>query len=50
MIEECNQGSPYGEIDKGIVDEDGNKIGNDSDLRILILGVAKRFGRDSMDA
>jgi hypothetical protein len=50
MIEECNQGSPYGEIGKGIVDGEGNKVGNDSDLRILILRVTKRFGMDSIDA
>jgi hypothetical protein len=37
MIEECNQGSPHGEIGNGIVDGDGNKVGNDGDLRILIL-------------
>jgi hypothetical protein len=46
MVEECNQGSPYGEIGKRIVDGVGNKVGNDSDLRILIL----RFNRDSIDA
>jgi hypothetical protein len=50
MIEEYNQGSPHGEINKRIVDGDGNKVGNDSDLRIPILRVMKGFGRDSMDA